>query len=285
MNAKKIHILSKSKLMRYLEVLVLEEKSPHTLEKYERDIRKFYAFCGGKTLISKQDVIRYKADLFEQYELSSANSMLTALNQFFRHCGWEDMRVRLFKVQHRSFCDDAEEIKLEDYHQLLDMSRQEGDKKLNLILQTLCSTGIRVSELQYITVEALRQGRAEIWNKGKSRIILIPNELCQSLSRFACEQMIESGPVFVTRTGRPVDRSNIWRLMKLLSQRAQVDQSKVYPHNLRHLFARTFYGQQHDLACLADILGHCSVNTTRIYITASSDEQVKKMSDLGLVQE
>ena len=282
MGMQKTHILTHKRLEVFIDTLKMEEKSQHTLAKYERDVRRFYQYCGGKRLITKADVIQYKQYLFQNYALSSANSMLTALNRFFKVCKWGDCQVKLYKMQRQTYREDQTQLKQEEYRQLMAAAREDGSERLGLLLQTLCATGIRVSELTYITVEAAQQGRTKIWNKGKSRNILIPQALCAELLQYAAECKIDKGKIFVTRSGKDLDRSNIWRALKKLGRAAQVPESKIFPHNLRHLFAKTFYEKQRDIAGLADLLGHGSLNTTRIYITDSIDEQKEKLNKMGL---
>ena len=259
-----------------------EERSTATIEKYIRDVRCFVVFVGTKELC-KQSVLEYKAMLSSTYAVASANSMLAALNCFFRFCGWHELCVKQFKMQRKVYCSEEKELTRAEYIRLLDAANKRHNERLNLIIQTICSTGIRVSELQYITVEALHNGEAIVNCKGKNRCIFIVKDLKKKLLRYVKEKQINTGAVFVTRGGKPISRNNIWREMKSLCEEAAVPSSKVFPHNLRHLFARTFYGIEKDIAKLADILGHASINTTRIYIVTTGAEHKRKMENMRLI--
>ena len=259
-----------------------EERSKATIEKYMRDIRCFVGFIGS-TEVSKQSVVDYKNKLGNSYAVASANSMIAALNSFLRFCGWHDLCVKQFRVQRQAYCSEEKELTRAEYIRLLEAANKKHNERLNLIIQTICGTGIRVSELQYITVEALGKGEAVVNCKGKNRRIFIVPELKKKLLRYVKEQKISSGAVFITRNGKPVSRNNIWKEMKALCEQAHVAPSKVFPHNLRHLFARTFYGIEKDIAKLADILGHASINTTRIYIVTTGAEHKRKMEHMRLI--
>ena len=259
-----------------------EERSSATIEKYLRDIKCFTEFAGTSE-ISRQTVLEYKNKLGASYAIASANSMLAALNCFLRFCGWHNLCIRQFKVQRQAYCLEEKELTRTEYLRLLDAANTKRNKRLNLIIQTICGTGIRVSELQYITVEALRKGEAAVNCKGKNRRIFLVPALKKKLLCYAKEQRISSGAVFVTRNGQPISRNSIWKEMKALCEKAHVAPSKVFPHNLRHLFARTFYGIEKDIAKLADILGHASINTTRIYIVTTGAEHKRKMEHMRLV--
>lgn len=259
-----------------------DERSAATIEKYMRDLNCFAKFVGNGD-ISKEDIINYKNSLPQKYALSSANSMLAALNSFLRFCGWQDMCVKQFRIQREAYCPEDKELTKEEYMRLLCAANKNKNERLNLIIQTICGTGIRVSELQYITVEAVNKGEAAVSCKGKNRRIFIVSDLKKKLLRYAKEQNIISGPVFLTRRGKPVSRVNIWRDMKALCEQAQVCPSKVFPHNLRHLFARTFYRLEKDIAKLADILGHTNINTTRVYIVTTCAEHKRRMEHMHLI--
>lgn len=269
-------------LERFLAFLKQSEKSRLTLEKYRRDNLVFLRFCAGRPL-DKMLVLEYKRMLRDRYKTASVNSMLAATNHFLKFLGREDCRVEAVKVQHRLFCEEREALDKEEYRRLLHTARRTGDRRLYLILQTLCGTGIRVSELAYITVRAARAGRAVVECKNKQRVILIPKPLQTHLLRYSVQKGIKSGPLFTEKDGAPLGRTKIWRMMKRLSAQAGVDPAKVFPHNLRHLFARTFYQAQHDIVRLADLLGHSSVETTRIYLLTSAKECFRQITDLGLV--
>ena len=263
--------------------LVLEEKSEHTIEKYLRDVRAF-AVYSGPSEICKETVIAYKHHLLESdYAVRSINSMLASLNSLFVWLGWHDCRVKALKTQKQIFCPEEKELTKAEYLRLVNTAKQNGNERLNLILQTICGTGIRVSELTFITVEAARCGEAIVSCKGKTRSVFLVKELQKKLLRYAAKQSIVSGSIFITRTGKPISRTNIWREMKSLCEQADVDPRKVFPHNLRHLFARVFYGIDKDIAKLADILGHSSINTTRIYIISTGIEHRQRMESMRLI--
>ena len=275
-------ILRPNKLKDFEAYLRVEERSTATVEKYMRDVRSFADFVGDRG-IGKQTVMEYKSKLGETYAVSSANSMLAALNCFLRFCGWGELCVRRFKMQRQAYCSEEKELTRAEYIRLLDAARARQNERLDLILQTICGTGIRVSELSFITVEAVKRGEAVVSCKGKVRRIFIVTELKKKLLSYVRRRGITHGTVFVTRHGRPVSRNNIWREMKSLCRQAGVSPTKVFPHNLRHLFARTFYGIEKDIAKLADILGHASIDTTRIYIVTTGAEHKRKMEHMRLI--
>ncbi len=279
MNKKIIDI---SKMEKFEVYLRDEERSEATIEKYMRDVRCFVSFVGIKE-VCKLCVMEYKQMLGNTYAVASANSMIAALNCFLRFCGWHELCVKQFKIQRQSYCPEEKELTRADYFRLIEAAKKKHNERLNLIIQTICGTGIRVSELQYITVEALNRGEAVVNCKGKNRRIFIVPELKKKLLRYVKEQKIPSGVIFITRNGKPVSRNNIWKEMKSLCEQAHVAPSKVFPHNLRHLFARTFYGIEKDIAKLADILGHASINTTRIYIVTTGAEHKRKMENMRLI--
>lgn len=260
-----------------------EEKSQNTTEKYLRDVRMFAAHFRG-TEITKEMVIAYKSKLLaEHYAVRSVNSMLASLNSLFTFLGWSDCKVKSMKLQRQIYCPEEKELTKAEYLRLVNTAKRKGKERLNLILQTICGTGIRVSELEYITVEAAKSGKAVVALKGKTRSVFLVKELQKKLLRYATEQNISSGTIFITRNGKPLSRTNIWREMKGLCQEAGVHPQKVFPHNLRHLFARVFYGIEKDIAKLADILGHSSINTTRIYIISTGSEHRKRMEHMHLI--
>ena len=256
--------------------LIEEEKSDATVKKYMHDVKCFLEYMSEKEL-TKQAVLNYKAELSEKYAVASANSMIAAVNSFFKFLGRGELCVKQFKVQREAFCPEEKELSRAEYSRLLAAARRKKNERLDLLIQTVCATGIRVSELQFITVEAVNVGEAVVRCKGKSRRIFILPELKKRLSKYIKSRGIKSGAVFITSGGKPMSRSNIWREMKSLCADANVPASKVFPHNLRHLFARTFYSIEKDIAKLADILGHSSINTTRIYIVTSGYEHRRKM--------
>lgn len=268
---------------RFQKHLTKEEKSNATIEKYIRDVTAFVSYING-IAITKETVIAYKQHLLdESYAVRSINSMLASLNSLFCFLGWNDMKVKSLKVQQQVFCPEEKELTRAEYERLCRTAQKKHNERLCLILQTICSTGIRVSELSYVTVEALKDGKAVVSMKGKTRTIFLTKELRKKLMRYISEQQISEGPVFITRTGKHISRSNIWREMKGLCEEANVDPRKVFPHNLRHLFARVFYGLEKDIARLADILGHSSVNTTRIYIVSTGYEHRRCMEQMRLL--
>ena len=258
------------------------EKSAATMEKYLHHVRQFVAHDAGRR-IDKALVLEYKTRLGKLYAPSSANAALAAVNGFLRFWGFESCCVKPFKVQKQVYCSEEKELTREEYVRLVRAAKEKSSERLALLLETICATGIRVSELPYITVEAAVRGEAVVHCKGKTRTVFLPAALQKKLRRYMQSQKIQSGPVFITRTGKPMNRSNIWREMKALCERANVAPSKVFPHSLRHLFARTFYSIDHDVAKLADLLGHSNINTTRIYIITTGAEHRRKMETMRLV--
>ena len=275
-------IITSKKIKDFEIYLRNEERSKTTIEKYMRDVRYFTSFVGDVE-IDKKRVLDYKSKLSDGYAVTSANSMIAALNCFLRFCGWHDLCVKQFKTQREVYCSEEKELTRAEYLRLLDAANAKHNERLNPIIQTICGTGIRVSELQYITVETLKRGEAVVNCKGKNRRIFIVLNLKKKLLRYVKEQKILSGSIFITRNGTPISRHNIWKEMKSLCEQAKVAPSKVFPHNLRHLFARTFYGIEKDIAKLADILGHASINTTRIYIVTTGAEHKRKMVHMRLI--
>ena len=264
--------------------LLMEERSAGTIEKYLRDVRAFAAWLGGET-VSREKAAAWRDSLLERdYAPATVNSMVAAVNQFFSFLGWEDCKIRALKLQRKLFRDDRKELIREEYERLLDAAHGLGRERLALLLETICSTGIRVSEGKYITVEAARTGRAEISLKGKLRTILLPGKLCRKLKKYAKAQKIASGEIFLTRSGRSLSRRQIWAEMKRLCKKAGVAPSKVFPHNLRHLFARTFYRICRDVVKLADVLGHSSIETTRIYLISTGAEHAGILNRMRLIQ-
>lgn len=276
-------ILTSEAIERFEKYLQEEEKSKNTIEKYLRDIRAFIAYLDG-TEVAKEAIISYKNKLLsENYAVRSINSMLASINSLFSFLGWSDCKVKSIKLQRQIYCPEEKELTKAEYMRLVNTAKQKGNERLNLILQTICGTGIRVSELRFITVESVKCGEATVSLKGKTRSVFIVKDLQKKLLRYAAEQGIKSGCIFITRTGKPMSRTNIWREMKNLCVQANVNPSKVFPHNLRHLFARTFYGIEKDIAKLADILGHSSINTTRIYIITTGTEHRQRMENMRLI--
>lgn len=272
---------------KYMTWLRREEKTEATRVQYLREIKVFLAWVeqedGENAEVKKEHVICYKEHLQNEYRPATVNTKLAALNSFFAHTGCTELRVKPLKIQRKVYAGKSEELTYVDYQRLVETAQKNGDLRVSLIIQTICATGIRVSELQFITVEAISQGEALIQLKGKSRTVLIPGKLRNALRKYTKKHHIKSGPVFVTKSGNPLNRSNIWRMMKNLCAHAGVDPKKVFPHNLRHLFARRFYNRSHDIAKLADVLGHSCIETTRIYIITTCAAHRKMMDSLGLV--
>ena len=262
--------------------LTENERATATIEKYMRDIRLFTKYAKDKPL-NKALVLEYKTSLEQSYAIRSANSMLAALNAYFRFLDWHDLCVKQFKVQKEAYCSEEKELTKAEYMALVRAAEQKKNERLSLVVQTICGTGIRISELQSITVEAVRRGEAMVSCKAKTRKIFIVKALQKKLLRYAMEQGITTGVLFITKSGKPLNRSNIWREMKSLCEQAGVSPQKVFPHNLRHLFARTFYGLEKDIAKLADILGHSNINTTRIYIITTGAEHQQRMENMKLI--
>lgn len=276
-------VLTKETIERFYQHLIIEEKSANTVEKYIRDVKAFMLFAGGSE-ITKELVIGYKQKLIEEgYAVRSINSILASVNSLFAFLGWYDCRVKSLKLQREIYCPEEKELTRAEYLRLVATAKEKKNERLSLILQTICGTGIRVSELQFITVEAAKRGFATVNCKGKTRTVIIVSSLQKKLLKYAQRHRIYNGTIFITKHGKPVSRTNIWREMKKLCKEANVNPGKVFPHNLRHLFARTFYGIEKDIAKLADILGHSSINTTRIYIVSTGEEHRRRMENMRLV--
>lgn len=275
--------LTPSQIDAFAQYLRDEEREPGTVEKYLRDIRAFAAWAGRREM-SKALSISWKENLKSSaYQPETINSKLSALNKFLAFLGWNDCRVKLLKIQRRLFRRVDKDLTKEEYKRLLNTAESLGKERLTLLMETICAAGIRVSEVKYITLEAVQAGCAEIALKGKIRTILIPGKLRRKLQKYAKKQKIASGEVFLTRNGKGLSRRQIWAEMKALCEKADVEPSKVFPHNLRHLFARTFYRVYKDIAKLADVLGHSSIETTRIYLISTSVEHVRQLERLGLI--
>ena len=267
----------------FKEYLINEEKSLSTLDKYIRDITVFTKWCKHREL-NKSIVLQYKQELIEKYSPATVNSVLSSLNSFLMFNEWYDLKVKTLKIQKQIFANKNKELTKAEYERLLTTAKQKKNQRLYYLMQTICSAGIRVSELKFITVDAVRNGQATINCKGKMRVVILPKQLCKMLKVYIAEQKITSGSVFVSKNGKPLDRSNIWSDMKKLCESANVSKDKVFPHNLRHLFARTYYSIQKDIVRLADILGHSSVNTTRIYTMGTGEIHRQQIQRLGLLR-
>ena len=279
----KERVLMASQIDAFIQYLREEEREPGTVEKYLRDIRLFAAWSGTRG-VCKELSTGWKSYLKSlSYQPETINSKLSALNKFFAFLGWNDCRVKLLKIQHRLFRRADKDLTKEEYRRLLETAAGLGRERLTLLMETICATGIRVSEVKYITLGAVQNGHAEVALKGKIRTILLPGKLCRKLQKYAKKKKIVSGEIFLTRNGKGLSRRQIWAEMKALGGYAEVESSKVFPHNLRHLFARTFYRVYKDVAKLADVLGHSSIETTRIYLISTSVEHVRQLERLGLI--
>ena len=275
--------LTAERIAAYGRYLKQEERTPATLEKYLRDVRAFALWLDGEA-VTREAVTGWKDRLLaERRAPSTVNTALSALNGLFRFLGWEGCRARFVKVQRRLFRDPARELTRPDYERLIATARELGKERLALVMETICATGVRVSEVRYLTVEAVQRGRAEISLKGKVRVILIPTKLARKLLKYAKKNKTASGEIFLTGNGKSLSRRQIWAEMKRLCVRAGVEPSRVFPHNLRHLFATAYYRAYRDIAKLADVLGHSSIETTRIYLLTSGAEHQRQLDRLGLV--
>lgn len=270
-------------LAAFQQYLRQEGRSPGTIEKYLRDVRFFALWLDGRLVTGETAAGWREYLLSKQYAPVTINSMLAAVNSFFRFSGWNDCQIKFLKIQRKIFRESSRELSRADYERLLETAAALGKERLGLLLETICATGIRVSEVRYITVEAVKRERAEISLKGKIRTILLPGKLRRKLMKYAKRQKIASGEIFLTGSGSSLSRKQIWAEMKRLCGKAGVEPSKVFPHNLRHLFARTFYRASHDVAKLADLLGHSSIETTRIYLISTGSEHQRQLDRLGLV--
>ena len=276
--------VTKKEIRQFSDALAEEERSAGTIEKYVRDVRRFAVWLDGEE-VSRERTAAWRDGLLERgYAPVTINSMVAAVNRFFAVLGWEDCKVKALKIQRKLFRDDRRELTREEYQRLLDAAHGLGRERLALLLETICATGIRVSEVKYITVEAAHAGRAEISLKGKLRTILLPGKLCRKLKKYARQQKTASGEIFLTRSGKSLSRRQIWAEMKRLCKAAGVAPSKVFPHNLRHLFARTFYRVCRDVVKLADVLGHSSIETTRIYLISTGSEHANILRKMHLVE-
>lgn len=293
MENRKVGVLSKLKKETYMTAryqtliekwqyaLFEEEKSQMTIAKYVRDVSHLIEYLQGKEL-TKEGLIHYKAELLQSnYTPSSINSMLSAINNFLEYIRRPDLKLKRLKTQKELFCNEKKQLTKAEYRRLFAVAKD--NRRLQLIMETLASTGIRISELKYFTVERVKAGEINVKCKNKIRKIFIPHKLCRMLRKYARQRGITRGMIFVTRTGKPLDRSNIWKELKQLGDKAKVELSKIYPHALRKLFARTYYNMERDVAKLADLLGHSSVDTTRIYIMSTGQEHKKSLEQLGLL--
>ena len=271
------------KLCLFRNYLLEEERSAATIEKYGRDVLAFLSWLSDREEISKEVVVGYKQAIIGKYKTTSANSMLVSVNRFLDFIGKKDCQVKLFKIQRNPFRKKDKELTKEEYNRLILAAKAKSSIRLFLMIQAICSTGIRVSEHRFITREALERGRITIYNKGKERVVFLPKKLKKCLLQYCRQNGIYSGPVFVTKNGTPVNRCNVWAEMKALCKEAGVSPEKVFPHNLRHLFAVTYYRMQKDIVHLADILGHSNIEYTRIYTFTSEEEHARVLSRMCLL--
>ena len=263
--------------------LIEEEKSENTIEKYIRDITFFMEWLGNRE-VTKILALEYKKELCEKYAPASVNAAISSLNSFFAFMEWHDIRIKALKIQRQIFSSRDKELTKAEYERLLNVAKSKKNERLYYLIQTIASTGIRVSEIRYITTSAVKSGQAIINCKGKMRVVILPKELCKILKGYIKEHNIKNGSVFVSRNGKPLDRSHIWKMLKALCETAGVSKDKVFPHNFRHLFARTYYSLHKDIVRLADILGHSSINTTRIYTIETGDVHRRQIQRLGLLR-
>ena len=281
---KKKMQLTQREFDQFEDYLRHDEREESTIEAYLRSLTRFAEWADGRS-VTKELAMEWKTALAESgYRPISVNAMLAAVNKFFICMGREDCKVKYLKLQRQMFRKSEKDLSKEEYQRLVQAAHEKGDLRMELILETICATGIRVGELKYITLEAVRAGVAEIALKGKIRTILLPRRLCRKLQKYAKQQKIASGKIFLTQDGLPVSRQSIWTRMKALCEAAGVERSKVFPHNLRSLFARSFYSSCHDVVRLADVLGHSSIETTRIYLMSTGKEYLRQLDKLGLVQ-
>lgn len=281
-NQKPVRTITENSIEEYCKWLYCQEKSQVTIRKYRYYLEQFRLFLGGNN-VNKESVILWKNSLHQTLSPVTANGALAAINGFFKFIGWPDCRAKFYKVSCDVFCTEQKELSKEEYRRLVKAADDSKNERLALILQTICSSGIRISELSFITVEAAEHGVTEVECKGRIRRVFLTGQLCDLLKRYAKKRNIMAGMIFITRSGKALDRSNIWREMKALGKTAGVEESKIFPHNLRHLFARTFYLMEKDLSRLADILGHSDVNTTRIYTRESGHIHLQILEQLDLL--
>ena len=279
---KKYLTITKEQIKNYIIFLREQERSESTVQKYAHDLNTLADFLDGRP-VAKGLLLEWKENLVGTYAPASVNTILAAVNRFLTFCGWSELRLRPLKIQKALFLNEEKELTRAEYIRLIRAAERKENERLALVIQTICATGIRVSELRYITVEAVQAGRAEVNNKGKRRTVFLPDKLRRLLKTYLRKQKITAGAVFISRNGRPLNRSNIWRDMKALCDSAGVEEGKVFPHNLRHLFARTYYAQERDLSRLADILGHTNITTTRIYTAESGAVHARQIGRLGLI--
>lgn len=278
------HTVTPDLLPAFVEYLREEERSENTIQKYARYANELLSWLDRRPL-NKAVVIEWKESLQDAGKFAPAtiNAKLASVNAFFKFAGWDDCRVKALKLQRQVFRDPGRDLTREEYARLIDAALARGDERLALLMETICATGIRVSEVRYITVKAVSEGRTVIRMKGKIRTIILPGKLCRKLAKFIRKKKIASGEIFLTESGKGMSRNRIWAAMKSVCIAAGVEASKVFPHNLRHLFAKSYYNVYHDIVKLADVLGHSSIETTRIYLISTGQEHARQMDSLGLV--
>ncbi len=275
-------LLTEDLLLQYQKHLYEEERATATIKKYICDLKKLKEYASGRE-ITKELMVRYKEELRKKYKVTSINSFLVAANRFFEYAGWYGLRIKTYRIQKEIFVPENRDLSKAEYKRLVRLALRKGKKRLAMMLQTICATGIRISELASFTAESIRDGIVEIYCKGKQRVVLLPKKLQKKLLQYIRENKIVTGMVFCTSSGKAVDRSNIWKEMKILSGEAGIALEKTYPHNLRHLFAKEFYKAGKDIAKLADVLGHSSIETTRIYMKTTVEEHRKQLDRMELV--
>lgn len=276
-------VITKEMLEKFQIYLKEDEKSKNTIDKYMRDIHFFVSWLEGRS-IEKCAVLEYKKQLCENYAPKSVNSIISSLNVLFSFFNWSELKIKTLKIQKRIFTDKNKEMTKSEYERLLYAAKERKNEKLYYLMQTIASTGIRISELQYINTDAVKNGQVCIESKGKFRVVFLPRQLCKMLKKYMIKNNIKKGSVFVSKSGKPLNRSNVWKMLKNICEKADVSKEKVFPHNFRHLFARTFYSVQKDIVRLADILGHSNINTTRIYTVEDGEIHKKQIQRLGLLK-
>ena len=271
------------KIKSFVQYLQADERSNGTIEKYQRDVNAYVTWLNGRP-VAKETLVKWKEYLLEKdYAPVTINSMLGAVNKFFTFLGKEECHIKYLRIQRQMFRSEDRELTQSEYNRLVNTAQTSNQTRLALLLETICATGIRVSEVQYITAEAAWGGKTEISLKGKIRTILLPSKLCRKLLKYCKKQNIQSGEIFLTKNGKRLSRKQIWAEMKSLCKKAGVPTTKVFPHNLRHLFACIFYKASRDVARLADVLGHSSIDTTRIYLISTGAEHARQLERLGII--
>lgn len=272
--------IEEKSILKFEQFLYERENAEATIQKYKRDLQTFFRFLGGERIVTKAELLEYKAWLIKKYKINSVNSMLASVNQFFEFLDATHLKVKRIRTQKNLFLQEEKELTEVEYVKLIQTAIDEGKKQLSLCIETIGATGIRISELKYFTVETVKKGRIEIFNKGKYRTIFIPGIIRKKLLDYCKTENLKTGAIFITRSGKPKDRSNIWREMKALKARAGIREEKIFPHNLRHFFARKYYDFTKDIAGLADLLGHSNMNVTRIYTSNTGRIYQKQLDEL-----